>query len=175
MTALSITFKFTAADRFTHSTYIDICDVCWHDYHVPVRTRPTQEVCCGTDWKKALLDKASHLDLYENLVHHDNNIVPLPMPSDCFKKCTAKPSTGSAAGRAPVDPDVQVRDARAPTRNQEGMGRHLLRSLRAAAVDAEDVSARSSALYPVRSSQVGRRFTCPYESSPASTSRGPIS
>ncbi len=37
----------------------------------------------GTDWKKALLEKAKNLDLYENLLEHDNNI-PFSFTDESF-------------------------------------------------------------------------------------------
>lgn len=48
-----------------------------------VKKDPDYKIYCGTDWKKSLLEKAENLNLYENLLQHDNNY-PLDFLGDTF-------------------------------------------------------------------------------------------
>ena len=78
-------FQSTRAKEFKHSSFIDIYDSYRGDYEVKVTKKSITKIDYGTDWKQALLDKAAKLDLYKNLLLHDNNIVPLPLPDNYFK------------------------------------------------------------------------------------------
>jgi SAM-dependent methyltransferase len=78
-------FKSTKASEFSHSNVIDIYDDSDTDYPVNYIKKPSMKIDYGTDWKQALLDKAAKLDLYENLVLHDNNKLPLPFADNYFK------------------------------------------------------------------------------------------
>lgn len=63
-------------DKVTRE-HADMFDHVDDDYHPAIESRPRQSVSIGTDWKPALLTKASRLGLYEQLFLHDNNR-PLP-------------------------------------------------------------------------------------------------
>jgi len=78
-------FQTTNADNFKHSSFVDIFDHFNENYNVPILKKPSTMIDYGSDWKKALIDKASKLDLYKNLVVHDNNKIPLPFENDFFK------------------------------------------------------------------------------------------
>lgn len=45
---------------------------------------PPHRIRTGLDWKRNLLDKASRLGLYENLIQHDANM-PLPLPDSSYR------------------------------------------------------------------------------------------
>ncbi len=49
-----------------------------------IKQRPLGKYGFGTDWKKALIDKAVDLDLYENTLVHDSNITPFPFKENNF-------------------------------------------------------------------------------------------
>lgn len=78
-------FQTTNADNFKHSSFVDIFDHYNQNYHVPITKKPSTMIDYGSDWKKALIDKASKLNLYKNLVVHDNNKIPLPFEDNFFK------------------------------------------------------------------------------------------
>lgn len=48
------------------------------------KKKPITTIDYGLDWKQNLLDKSSKLNLYKNLVLHDTNITPLPLPENSF-------------------------------------------------------------------------------------------
>ena len=63
---------------------VDIFDCYDESLYVPEVTKPPcTRIDYGTDWKKTLLNKASKLELYENLVLHDNNY-KMPFDDDSF-------------------------------------------------------------------------------------------
>jgi len=78
-------FQSTRAREFKHASFVDIYDSYEERYEVKITKKPATTIDYGTDWKQALLDKASKLDLYKNLLLHDNNVVPLPLPDNYFK------------------------------------------------------------------------------------------
>ena len=78
-------FKSTNAKNFSHEKFIDIYDSYNENYQVKYVKRPSMQIDYGADWKQALLDKAEKLDLYKNLVLHDNNNLPLPFEDNYFK------------------------------------------------------------------------------------------
>lgn len=78
-------FVSTRADEFEHNRFVDIFDSFGAAYDVPVITRPTDTIDQGTDWKQALLDKASRLNLYGSLTPHDINCTPLPFAEQHFQ------------------------------------------------------------------------------------------
>lgn len=78
-------FKSTKAREFSHSNFTDIYDDYNENYEVKFVKKPDIKIDYGTDWKQALLDKADKLDLYKNLVLHDNNKLPLPFSDNFFK------------------------------------------------------------------------------------------
>ncbi len=78
-------FKDTKAKDFSHESFVDIYNSFNETYQVPIKNRPDTLVDYGTDWKQPLLDKASKLSLFKNLILHDNNMKPLPLPDDYFK------------------------------------------------------------------------------------------
>lgn len=78
-------FKSTKARKFSHSNFIDIYDDYNENYEVKYVKKPDIKIDYGADWKQALLDKADKLDLYKNLVLHDNNKLPLPFSDNFFK------------------------------------------------------------------------------------------
>ena len=78
-------FKSTKANEFTHTKFADIFDNFTEDYNVKFIKKPEAQIDYGLDWKQALLDKANKLDLYKNLVLHDNNKLPLPFEDNFFK------------------------------------------------------------------------------------------
>ncbi len=78
-------FVCTRAGEFSHRSFVDIYDSCPGNYEVPIVQRPAVTIDYGTDFKQALLDKAGRLDLYGELVLHDNNLVPLPLPEHHFQ------------------------------------------------------------------------------------------
>jgi len=78
-------FASTRAREFTHSgDFVDIYDSYSDAYSPEITERPGVVVEYGTDWKRALLDKASKLGIYRNLVLHDNNVRPLPFDDEAF-------------------------------------------------------------------------------------------
>ena len=78
-------FQSTRAKEFLHSKMIDIYDSYDDDYHVEYVKSPKLKIDYGTDWKQSLLNKASKLNLYKNLILHDNNKLPLPFEDNFFK------------------------------------------------------------------------------------------
>ena len=66
------------------SEHADIFDHVDNDYHPPIATPPAARFDCGTDCKKALLVKASRLNIYDRLILHDNNNA-LPFDDDTFQ------------------------------------------------------------------------------------------
>ena len=52
-------------------------------YAPEITKPPLQKIDYGTDWKQSLLNKASKLNLYQNLVLHDNNY-KMPFEDDSF-------------------------------------------------------------------------------------------
>ncbi len=78
-------FKATKAKEFSHDKFVDIFDNFEQGYVPSITKRPQSTMSYGTDWKQGLLDKAASLKLYDNLVLHDNNQVPMPLPDDYFK------------------------------------------------------------------------------------------
>lgn len=78
-------FTQTKSDEFTHITYTDIFDSYQKNFKLKITKMPPIQIDYGTDWKQALLDKASKLGLYKNLVLHDNNNTPLPFQDDYFQ------------------------------------------------------------------------------------------
>lgn len=78
-------FQSTHAKEFSHSSFIDIYDSYSENYEVRILRKAPIKVDYGTDWKQALLNKASKLDLYDNLLLHDNNVTPLPLPTGHFR------------------------------------------------------------------------------------------
>ena len=78
-------FQTTNADNFKHSSFVDIFDHYNENYQVNFTKKPQITIDYGTDWKKALLDKAAKLGLYKNLLVHDNNEIPLPFENNYFK------------------------------------------------------------------------------------------
>lgn len=78
-------FYATKASQFKHGKFVDIYDNFDSEYHCPVIKPPTHKFDYGTDWKQALLDRAAKLGLYNELILHDNNVVPFPFPDDHFK------------------------------------------------------------------------------------------
>ena len=78
-------FKSTNAREFSHSNFIDIYDHYNENYEVNYVKKPDIKIDYGTDWKQTLLDKADKLDLYKNLVLHDNSKLPLPFSDNFFK------------------------------------------------------------------------------------------
>ena len=78
-------FKSTKAKEFSHDKMVDIFDDFNEDYNVKFIKKPEIKIDYGSDWKQALLDKAEKIDLYKNLVLHDNNKLPLPFEDNYFK------------------------------------------------------------------------------------------
>jgi len=78
-------FQSTKVNEFNHSSVVDIYDSYEKDYSAKIIKKPVTTIDYGTDWKQSLLDRASNLMLYNNLLLHDNNVTPLPLPSDHFK------------------------------------------------------------------------------------------
>lgn len=78
-------FKNTSAKKFSHEKFIDIYDSYDETYSVPIQNIPKQKIDCGSDWKQTLLDKSSKLNLFENLILHDNNHKKFPYPDNHFK------------------------------------------------------------------------------------------
>ena len=78
-------FVSTSAQEFKHGQFVDIYDSYDKDYRIVPEKSPDYRLDCGTDWKKSLLDKAAHLDLYDKLVHHDNNVTPLPLKGEEYQ------------------------------------------------------------------------------------------
>ena len=78
-------FRSTKASQFRHDKFVDIFDHYDSSYQVPVKKRPSCKISVGTDWKQDLLKKAQPLDLYDKLVLHDNNQLPLPFEDDSFQ------------------------------------------------------------------------------------------
>ncbi len=78
-------FASTRASEFSHSKFIDIYNNFEENYAVKFVKKPELEIDVGSDWKQKLLDKSSKLDLYRELILHDNNKIPLPFPDNHFK------------------------------------------------------------------------------------------
>ena len=78
-------FKSTKAKEFSHDKMVDIYDDFNENYNVDFIKKPKIKIDYGSDWKQALLNKAEKLDLYKNLVLHDNNQLPLPFEDNYFK------------------------------------------------------------------------------------------
>ena len=77
-------FLSTKAKDFGHSKeFIDIYDSYSEDYDVKIEKYSDTKVDYGLDLKQHLLNKASKLDLYSNLINHDNNN-PLPFDDNSF-------------------------------------------------------------------------------------------
>ncbi|MFH1070335.1 MAG: methyltransferase domain-containing protein [Candidatus Glassbacteria bacterium] len=77
-------FRATRAGEFSHSKFIDIYNTFERDYRPTITAQAKTRIDVGTDWKQGLLDKAGALGLYDKLVQHDNNQVPLPLPDNYF-------------------------------------------------------------------------------------------
>lgn len=77
-------FIGTKAKDFSHSSFVDIHDHFEESYDVKISKQSDYKIDYGTDWKQSLLDKAEKLNLYKNLIVHDNN-EPLPFPDNHFK------------------------------------------------------------------------------------------
>lgn len=73
----------TPLDALTDE-HADIFDYCDARYQPAVRRPPAYTIDVGTDWKPNLLTKAGRLNLYDELVVHDNN-QPLPFESGSFR------------------------------------------------------------------------------------------
>jgi len=78
-------FKDTKAREFSHNSFIDIYNSYNEVYQVPIKNRPKEVITYGTDWKQSLINKASKLNLFQNLILHDNNVKPFPLPDNYFK------------------------------------------------------------------------------------------
>ncbi len=78
-------FKSTKAAEFNHKKIVDIFDDYDENYEVKFVKKHQMKIDYGSDWKQSLLDKAKKLDLYKNLVLHDNNNIPLPFEDNFFK------------------------------------------------------------------------------------------
>ena len=78
-------FQSTSANNFKHTSFVDIYDHYDESYEVSFRKKSSIKINYGTDWKKDLLSKAEKLDLYDNLLVHDNNEVPLPFEDNYFQ------------------------------------------------------------------------------------------
>lgn len=78
-------FQSTKADQFKHGSGIDIFDSFDKNYKTPIVRRADVSIDFGIDWKQNLLDRAAKLNLYKNLIHHDNNNLPLPFEDNFFK------------------------------------------------------------------------------------------
>jgi SAM-dependent methyltransferase len=78
-------FKATKASEFNHDNFVDLFDEFNENYDVKFIKKPEIKIDYGSDWKQALLDKAEKVDLYKNLVLHDNNKLPLPFEDNFFK------------------------------------------------------------------------------------------
>lgn len=78
-------FESTKAKEFKHSSFIDVYDSYSENYKVKINNRASTMIDYGTDWKQALLDKASKLSLFKNLLLHDNNKIPLPFSDNYFR------------------------------------------------------------------------------------------
>lgn len=77
-------YKSTKAEEFSHDSNIDIFDTYDSNYSTEIISSPEIQIDYGTDWKQSLLDKASQLNIYKNLILHDNN-QKLPFENDYFK------------------------------------------------------------------------------------------
>jgi len=78
-------FTSTQADDFKHEKFIDIYNNEDKYYTVPVEKKAETQIDYGTDWKQALLDKASRLGIYKKTVLFDCNNVPFPFRDNYFK------------------------------------------------------------------------------------------
>ena len=76
-------FVSTNAKDFHHNKFIDIYNTTTN-YNVHITRKPNQQIDYGTDWKQSLLDKASKLGIYKNLVLWDNNYLPMPLKKNFF-------------------------------------------------------------------------------------------
>lgn len=77
-------FRSTKAKEFKHDSFVDIYDQYDEDYTVPIIKKPNFKINVGTDWKQALINKASKLELYDQLLLQDNNQTPFHFPDDYF-------------------------------------------------------------------------------------------
>ena len=78
-------FAATKAKEFSHDKFVDIFDHFDKDYSPTIINNPVTGFTYGTDWKQDLLDKAGCLNLYGDLLLHDNNRIPLPFQDGCLK------------------------------------------------------------------------------------------
>lgn len=79
-------YRSTRASEFSHDKeFVDIFDSSGEAYDVPIVQGASTAIEVGTDWKPNLLERAAKLGLYERLLEHDNNVVPLPLPEGHFK------------------------------------------------------------------------------------------
>lgn len=78
-------FSKTKSEKFTHETYTDIYDSYENNFKLTIDKQSEIKIDYGTDWKQALLDKSKELNLYKNLILHDNNNTPLPFENNYFK------------------------------------------------------------------------------------------
>ena len=74
-------YRETQAQNFKHNNFIDIYD-CDKNISPDIKKGPVQKIDFATDWKPELLNKASRLNIYENLIRHDNNKLPLPFDNE---------------------------------------------------------------------------------------------
>lgn len=77
-------FHDTRSNKFSHNKFIDIYDFNSKKYNPIISRRPKKYFTYGTDWKKYLLERAKKLNYFKNLVHHDNNDIPLPFEDQFF-------------------------------------------------------------------------------------------
>ena len=78
-------FSATKARGFSHDSFVDIYDTVEDDFTPLISQHPAVTFTVGTDWKPALLAKANKLDFFEQLIEHDNNVVPFPFHDGHFK------------------------------------------------------------------------------------------
>lgn len=77
-------FKSTQAEKFSHDSFVDIYDAFDPNYSPEIISPPKSQIDYGTDWKQTLLNKAATLNIYKNLILHDNN-KKLPFEDNFFK------------------------------------------------------------------------------------------
>jgi len=78
-------FRSTNSKNFKHSSFVDIYDHFEEGYEVKTVNEPKTQIDYGIDWKKSLINKAEKLNLYKNLIVHDNNNLPLPFDDNFFQ------------------------------------------------------------------------------------------
>jgi len=78
-------YESTSSKQFSHDKVIDIFDHCDDTYGVRVTKQPEIKIDYATDLKDGMVKKAEKSGIYNKVLLHDNNDLPLPFEDNYFK------------------------------------------------------------------------------------------